>query len=181
MTTFKQDIERKIDIIWRIIIWAIAFLIALSLCLPGIFISIQYSTDDCVRTSSIINFALDGWLFIACIYIIVYMLLLLIFICIGATDNFLSFFLIFVHFIQLIWYIIGIYLVINSTLKCKHNSLWQLSVAYCAIMGSLWILETICIILKWLNYGFGCRENSLCARLFQDNPEMYYFHSVTND
>ncbi len=178
-TTFKQDMQQKIDTIWRFVVWIVAYLISLALCLPGIFISIQYANDSCVKGSGTINIALDAWLFIACLFVQVYMLVILVFICLNARDKTFRVFWICVHVLQLGWYIIGIYLIVNSTLDCKHNSLWQMSVAYCAIMGSAWFLETIWMSLKWS----GCIDKcscSLCERCFSSTEETYYFIQPIN-
>lgn len=177
--TYKKDIAKKIEVIWRFVIWVIAFLISLSLCLPGIFISLQYSTDECVKGSGTINFALDGWLLVACVFVLSYMIILLIFICLGANDKLFKFFWIAIHIVQCAWYVLGIYLIINSTLKCKHNSLWQMSVAYCCIMGTAWLVETFWMIFKWCGCGCGCGccKNSVCSNIF-DNEETYYFSNI---
>lgn len=167
--TFQQDIEQKIDTIWRFVVWALAFLISLSLSLPGIIISLQYSSDDCVTTSGNINIALDLWLLIACVFVIVYMILILILICINVMNRTLGICWLIIHLFQLGWYIIGIYLIINSTLKCKHNSLWQLSVAYCAIMGCAWIVETLFISFKCC--GIECIKTT-------NNSEKHYYQNV---
>lgn len=182
-TTFKNDIERKIDIIWRFIVWVIAFLISLAICLPGIFISLQYSKDECVRGSGNINIALDWWLFIACGFVLIYMIVLVVFICLNAKNKIFKIFWVIVHLIQIIWYSIGIYLIVNSTLECKHNSLWQMSLAYCIIMGTAWSAETVWIVLKWS--GCGCRRGCFsrccnCAEYFDVNEETYYFPSPSS-
>jgi hypothetical protein len=171
-TTFKDDIERKLDIIWRFIVWVIAFLISLALCLPGIFISLQYSQDDCVKGSGDINIALDWWLFIACSFVLLYMIVLVVFICSNAKTHTFKFFWIIVHIVQLIWYSIGIYLIVNSTLKCQHNSLWQMSLAYCCIMGVAWVAETFWIVLKWCGCEFKCCK---CTQCLDAHDDTYYF------
>jgi len=176
-TTFKDDIERKLDTIWRFIVWGVAFLISLAICLPGIFISLQYSQDDCVKGSGTINIALDWWLFIACSFVLLYMILLVVFICANAKTKTFRIYWIIVHIIQLVWYSIGIYLIYNSTLKCQHNSLWQMSFAYCCIMGVAWIAETIWIVLKWCGCGCNvkCGQRQCCTQCFDTNEETYYF------
>ena len=181
MPTFKADIERKIDVIWRFVVWVIGFLISLALCLPGIFISLQYSSDECVKGSGNINIALDWWLFIACAFVLGYMIVLVVFICFNARNKTFKIFWVFVHLVQIVWYSIGIYLIINSTLECKHNSLWQMSLAYCVIMGTAWIAETVWIILKWSGCKCGCRCRG-CAEYFDVNEETYYFpNSIANE
>jgi hypothetical protein len=177
-TTFREDMQRKVDTIWRFVVWIVAYMISLALCLPGIFISIQYANDACVKGSGTINIALDAWLFVACLFVQVYMLVILLFICLNAKDKTFRVFWIFIHVLQFGWYVIGIYLIINSTLDCKHNSLWQMSIAYCAIMGGAWLLETLWMSLKWS----GCTERcSLCNNCFSSAEETYYFiHPITN-
>lgn len=182
MPAFKEDINRKIDLIWRFIVWVIAFLISLAICLPGIFISIQYSGDDCVKNSGIINIALDWWLFIACSFVLLYMIILVIFICVNASNKVFRFFWLVVHFIQILWYSIGIYLIANSTLECQHNSLWQMALAYCIIMGIAWLAETIWMVLKWCGCetNCGCCGCGGCCGKFSNNQHeqnTYYFPS----
>ena len=76
----QNEIGDKFNRLWDLGVWIIAFLISMALCLPGIIISIQYSTDACVRKSGTINLALDGWLFIACMFVFIYMIIWLLFI-----------------------------------------------------------------------------------------------------
>lgn len=178
--SFEDDIERKLDTIWKFITWVIAFLISLAVCLPGIFISLQYSKDDCVQGTGEINIALDWWLFIACSFVISYMIIIMIFICCNSKSKAIFVFWIIIHLIQVCWYTIGIYLIVNSTIKCKHNSLWQMAVAYCAIMGSAWIIETILIILFKCGCGIsncfnGCIPNNFTN---QQNYESYVYTPV---
>lgn len=178
-TTYKEDIERKLATIWRFVGWAIAFLLSLSICLPGIFISIQYSSDECVKGTGNINLALDRWLLLACIFVLSYMIIVLIFICTGVKDRIFKVIWIIVHLLQIVWYSIGIYLIINSTLKCKHNSLWQMSVAYCSVTGAVWVIETFWIISKWSNRR--CCTKNVCLEFFKDNDETYYFQNPRHE
>ena len=180
--TFKEDIDRKLDAIWRFVAWSIAFLISLSICLPGIFISIQYSNDKCVKSTGNINIALDAWLLVACVFVIVYMVIILIFICVAAKNNIFKIFWFGIHAFQLAWYTIGIYLIANSTLDCTHNSLWQMSLAYCIVMGVAWIAESIIIIVKCSNARccVGRCDSNICAKLFEDTEETYYYENIPN-
>lgn len=153
----NNEIGEKFNRLWDLGVWIIAFLISMALCLPGIIISIQYSTDACVRKSGAINLALDGWLFIACMFVFIYMLVWLLFICTRVADRVFKCYWIIIHCLQIAWYSIGIYLIINSTMECEHNSLWEMAVAYCVLMGTAWLTETVMMIFKWC-----CTNNTNC-------------------
>ena len=172
----QNEIGDKFNRLWDLGVWIIAFLISMALCLPGIIISIQYSTDACVRKSGAINLALDGWLFIACMFVFIYMIIWLLFICTRVADRVFKCYWIVIHCLQIAWYSIGIYLIVNSTMECEHNSLWEMAVAYCALMGTAWVIETVMMILKWCcNNSFN--SSNCCSCNDELRNETYYIMS----
>lgn len=117
----------KVDSLKNMVVWTQVLLITVAFCIPGIIISLQYSTDECVK-KSVINVELDQWLLIAAIcHMIVIISFLPVVCCVWKHKCIRLIPLIFISLLT-IWGSIGVYLIIESNLNnCSHDSLWIMS------------------------------------------------------
>lgn len=117
----------KVDSLKNMVVWTQVLLITVAICIPGIIISLQYSTDECVK-KSVVNIELDEWLLIAAIcHLFVIISFLPVVCCVWKHKCIRVIPLVFICML-FIWGTIGTYLIIESDLNnCSHDSLWIMS------------------------------------------------------
>ena len=150
-----SDFDRKLRFFAKQIAWIIVFVIFFPFCLFGIYTGIQYVKDDCVKQGSF-ALALDYWLIIACAYDIFFLLIVLLLLCCHVSGSKRKWIIWPMHIINILWFFIGIALIIESNLRCQHNTLWFISTVEVSLKGSI----AVTVFLIWLFNKLG-----LCRRL----------------
>jgi len=75
-----DDFDTKLRFLARQIVWIVVMLLMLPFCCWGIYISYQYMDDECVRKTSY-SIALDWWLMAACIYDVMFWIVVMVLLC----------------------------------------------------------------------------------------------------
>jgi len=153
MKGVENDVSRKLKILFQMGAWIIALFLIIPWTVPGIIISLQYRNDPCVVNKDKTNMELDLWVLIGSSYVLAYMLILMFTICAQTRTCFWRIFYIFTHTLMLGWDIVGIYLLTNANLECKHNSLWSICTAFLTINMTSMLIE---FILLWCRGTRGC-------------------------
>lgn len=184
---FHQDINNKVRFLTSLVVWIVGCMLVVPVSVPGIIISVQYSTDKCVKGTTTINVALDAWLLIASVGMVVCTILVLVGLCVNIKVRILKGFAILMSIVYTLWTVMGWYLFSNSTLECQHDSLWVMSLVYlcvlttCEICEMIWIFSTSRCTRKC----FGCCGNcrGYCRRRCLDLDEMenrIYYNPVNS-
>lgn len=84
---FEQDITKKMVFLSSLVIWIVGGMLIIPISVPGIIISVQFLSDECVKNSSNINIALDAWLGIASGCMILIIVVLLVLVCVSAPGS----------------------------------------------------------------------------------------------
>ena len=164
---FHEDITNKVRFLTGLVVWIVGCMLVVPVSVPGIIISVQYSTDKCVKGTTQINIALDAWLCIACIGMIISTLFTLVGLCVNIRRRVLKGFGIFIAIVYGLWAIIGWYLFANSTLGCDHDSLWVMSLIYLCLLSTtelctlVWTIATSNFIKRCC--GCCCGRGGRCS------------------
>lgn len=156
--SFHQDISNKVQFLTSLVLWIVGCMVILPISLPGIIISLQYSTDECVKGSTKINIALDVWLCISCAGMIISTVIILLLLCINPKTRILKGFGICISIIYGMWTIVGWYLLINSTLECDHDSLWVMSTVFLSVLSTAIVCGLIWIFSVYIRQRCRCCE-----------------------
>lgn len=159
------DFDRKLRFFAKQVAWTILFVIFFPLCLFGIYTGVQYANDDCVKNGSF-ALALDYWLIIACMYDIFFSLIVLLLLCCHVDGSKRKWIIWPMHIINVLWIIMGIGLIIESNVRCQHNTLWVISVVDVSLKG----VVATSVFVVWILNKLG-----LCSRLgsyisFEETP-----------
>lgn len=144
---FHQDINNKVRFLTSLVVWIVGCMLVVPVSVPGIIISVQYSSDKCVQGTTTINIALDAWLLIASIGMVICTILVLIGLCINLRSQILKGFAVFMSIVYTLWTVLGWYLFANSSLECQHDSLWVMSLIYLCVLTTcescefIWLLS----------------------------------------
>lgn len=149
------EFDTKLRFLAKQIVWIIVFVLMSPFCLWGIFTGIQYMNDECVRDGAQ-TIALDWWLVIVSVYNLCFAVIVLVLLCCHTRSRIRKFIIWPLHAFNLFWLVIGILLIIESDIKCKHNTLWIACVVNVSITGAV-ALVLFCV---WLLNRIG-----LCNRL----------------
>ncbi len=168
-----MDFDTKIRFLAKQIVWIIIFVLIGPLCMWGIYTGVQYKNDPCVINGSSFGIALDWWLIFISSFDILFAIIVLILLCCQAKSRIRRAFIWPMHLINIIWMFLGIGLVIESDLRCQHNTLWVaclvniiLTATTATILFSVWILNTI---------GFCHKIGRLIS--LEETPYSYHFEN----
>jgi len=168
-----DNFDTKLRFLATQIAWIVAMMVIMPICFAGIYIGTQYFDDKCVRQTSY-TIALDWWLIIACIYDIIFWIIIMILLCCKARQTCRRVMMWPLNIINVIWMGIGIWLLIEGQIRCQHNTLWVMSLVVISI--TLTLAVSIVIVL-------GCSHLGVCSKLakclsFEDKP--YYMPIATD-
>jgi hypothetical protein len=144
-----DDFDMKLRFLAKQIAWIVVMVLMIPICSAGIYIGYQYMNDECVRKTTY-SIALDWWLIAACIYDGVFWLIVMTLLCCRARQTCRRIVIWPLNFINVVWMGIGIWLLVESQIRCQHNILWVMS------------LVVICITLT---IAFAISVVLCCARL----------------
>jgi hypothetical protein len=163
-----ESIEEKLSRIGRVTSWILVFIIIILISVPGIVVSIQYSKDACV-TNSKLNIELDEWLLIASFAYIVIILTFLPWACCRLRKIWFRLLFVFLSLLVTVWGIIGVYLLVNSNLKCGHDSLWVVSLVNLTSVG----LFILCLTMYCINIYIRYRQKRIVPQEVWEESEKY--------
>lgn len=148
-----EKIQSKAERCLRVAKWFLSFFVILIVSLPGIIISIQYSTDTCVTKTNYVNIELDEWLLAASFGYIFITLLYLPCVCCKVRKRWFRISIVLFSVVGILWGALGIYLVCNSDLKnCTHDSLWIMTLVSLTSLGFFILIELVYalfLICRW--------------------------------
>jgi hypothetical protein len=145
------DFDTKLRFLAKQLAWIVIFVIISPLCLWGIYTGIQYINDPCV-TDGQYSLALDCWLIVICLYDILFAIIVLVMLCCHTRGAVRRCIIWPMHIINIIWTIIGLLLIVESNLRCQHNTLWVVSVVIVSITCSVAAL----LLTVWIFNRLGC-------------------------
>lgn len=164
-----DDFDTKLRFLAKQIVWIVVGLFIFLLTAWGIYIGYQYMDDECVRKTSY-SLALDWWLITACVYDVVFWLVVMVLLCCRTRKWCRRVVIWPLNLANLVWMGVGIWLLVESQIRCQHNTLWVMSlVVICITLG---IAASIIVVL-------GCTKLGACSRLgrwvsLEDTPYDYY-------
>ncbi len=160
-----SEFDTKLRFLAKQVAWIIIFVLMLPFCLFGISTGVQYMNDDCVKTTTF-ALALDYWLIVACTYDIIFAIVVMLLLCCHVPGTKRKWIIWPMHAVNIIWMAIGIFIIIESNVRCQHNTLWVISVVDVAFKGSV-------VLMLFVIYLFN--RIGLCNRLgsyisFEESP-----------
>jgi len=169
------DFDVKLRFLAKQLAWIVIFVIISPLCIWGIYTGVQYMDDPCVRDGQF-SLALDWWLIVTCIYDILFAIVVLLLLCCHARGAVRRWIIWPMHLINILWTVIGVLLIVESNLRCQHNTLWVVSVVIVSLTGIVAVL----LFSVWISNRLGC-----CRRLgryisLEDTPYDYIPFSLAN-
>jgi hypothetical protein len=170
------DFDTKLRFLAKQLAWIVIFVIISPLCLWGIYTGIQYMDDPCVRDGEF-SLALDWWLIVTCVYDILFAVVVLLLLCCHTRGTIRRAIIWTMHVINILWTIVGVLLIVESNLRCQHNTLWVVSVVIVSITATVAVL----LFSVWIFNRLGC-----CHRLgryisLEDTPYDYIPINLNNN
>jgi len=149
----QDRINRKCNFILKVVLWCVVLILNIGVTLPGIIISLQYRSDDCVTSTNYWNIFLDYWLLYGSMFQFILPFLALPCVCCHFKANVFRVFIVIVNILLSAWIGLGLFLLSRSDLKtCPHDSLWVMSIIFLVIVAC-WIISQIAYItIKIVNH-----------------------------
>ena len=143
-----DDFDTKLKFLAKQIVWIVVMFLMLPLCLWGIYIGYQYMDDECVRKTPY-SIALDLWLIIACAYDFILWFIVMVLLCCRARGRCRRIVMGPLNLINIVWMVIGLWLLVESQIRCQHNELWVMSlVVICITLGVAILISVILCCTK---------------------------------
>ena len=121
-----DDFDRRLQFLARQVAWIVVMFMILPFCLGGIYVGYQYMDDECVRKTSY-SLALDWWLIVACVFDMFFWFVVMILLCAKAKYRCRRIFIWPMNVGNIAWMSVGIWLLVESQIRCQHNTLWVIS------------------------------------------------------
>lgn len=137
--------DRKLRFFVKQLAWLFFCIIVGIFCSWGIFTSVQYAHDACVRQGKG-ALALDHWLITACVYDMVFCTVVWLLLCCHARGGVRRAVIWPMHIGNLAWTAAGIWVVVESSMRCPHNTLWIVSV----VLISLTLFSALTLLVVWV-------------------------------
>lgn len=148
-----SDFDRKLRFFAKQLGWMFVCILVGFFGSWGIYTGVQYMNDECV-TKTKTGIALDYWLITACVYDMVFCIIVWLLLCCHAKGCIRRLVIWPIHLGNLVWTGIGIWLVVESNIRCQHNSLWVVSMVLIILTG----LTAVSLFVVWLLNRIGlCR------------------------
>lgn len=148
-----DSLERKGKRALKTLKWILVFILISVIAIPGLIISLQYSSDSCVTKTSYINVELDQWLLLASLSYVTIMLLSLPCTCCEVEKVCSRLWTLIFSLILAAWGAVGIYLIANSDLKsCQHDSLWIMTLISITCLCLYIVLQIMYRIYSYCSY-----------------------------
>ena len=112
------DFDTKLRFLAKQIVWIVVGLFVGLFTSWGIYVGSQYLQDECVRATSY-TIALDWWLIIACVYDILFWVMVMILLCARARRTCRRIIIWPLNAINVIWMSIGIWLLVEGQIRCQ--------------------------------------------------------------
>lgn len=163
------DFDTKLRFLAKQIAWIIVFVLMSPFCLWGIYTGMQYMSDACVDATSF-GIALDWWLIIVSVYDLVFAVVVMILLCCHTPGSVRRWIIWPIHAVNMVWMALGIALIVESDIRCQHNTLWVASIVNVSLTGTVAIVLFTVWILNCLGL---CRRLGKFISLEEPPYEMY--------
>lgn len=170
------EFDTKLRFLAKQIAWIITFMIMSPFCIWGIFVGVQYMNDSCVRDSPF-SLALDIWIIAKASFDLLFALVVLLLLCCHTRGAIRRWIIWPMHFLNIGWTVVGIWLIVESDIRCNHNTLWIASV----VLTCLTSFVALSLFIVWLLNRIGlCRKLGRYVSI-EDTPYDYVFpaHQAT--
>lgn len=172
----NDNFDTKLRFLARQIAWLVIGFFIFFAAGWGIYVGCTYSSDECVRQTPY-SLALDVWLIAACVYDVVFWFATMVLLCCRARSACRRCVTWPLNVLNVSWMLIGVWLLIESQIRCQHNLVWVMSLVVICI--TLTIATTLMLVMC-------CTRLGACSRLgrwmsFEDSPYDFYMRIPVAD